>query len=140
MDHRDVAAATRPWWKKGSIDERAMTLTAVVWDDNADTIELEGVPFIWEVCRTCNGKGKVVNPNIDRHGITPEEFEMDPQFYEDYVRGFYDVPCFMCDGRRVIPVPNDKSCDPEQLKMIQEHIEWCAQEARETVRENEMGY
>ena len=140
MDHRDVAAATRPWWKKGSIDERAMTLTAVVWDENADEIELEGIPFTWTVCRTCDGKGKYVNPNIDRQGISPEEFMEDPDFFCDYKRGLYDMPCAMCEGKRVMPVPHAGQCDPEKLKMIRDHIEWVAQEARESVRDWEMGY
>lgn len=140
MDHRDVAAATLPWWKKGSINERAMTLTAVVWDEDADEIELEGVPFQYAVCRTCRGKGEYVNPNIDRQGITPEEFEEDPDFFESYRRGMYNVVCVRCGGKRVVPVPEERGCDPDHLRMIQEHIEWLAQEAREFVRDAEMGY
>jgi hypothetical protein len=139
MDHRDVAAATHKWWKDGSINEKAMTLTAVVWDDNADEIELEGIPFRYVVCRTCGGKGEYVNPNIDRQGITPEEFAEDPSFFESYRSGLYNVTCAKCGGKRVVPVP-DERCGPENLKMIRDHIEWLAQEARETVHNAEMGY
>jgi hypothetical protein len=140
MDHRDVAAMTRPWWKDGSISERTMSLTAVVMDSEGDEIEISGVRFVYAVCPTCRGKGRHVNPDIDRHGIGREEFDADPQFFEDYRNGVHDVDCSMCRGRRVVPVPDKGRCDPEELRMIEDHIQWLAQEAREMVHEAEMGY
>jgi hypothetical protein len=138
MDHRDVAAATHKWWKDGSINEKRMTLTVEI--DDGDTAEEFVIPFRWEVCRTCDGKGKYVNPNIDRQGISPEEFAEDPEFFEDYRSGMYDIPCALCEGRRVVPVPDENGVAEEVLAKVREHINWLAQEAREIVHEREMGY
>lgn len=54
------------------------------------------------VCPICEGKGKYVNPSIDSHGISAEEFEEDPDFDESYFRGDYDIICTCCDGRNVV--------------------------------------
>ena len=140
MDHRDVAAATHPWWKKKSINEKAMTLVVVI--DDGDVEEEFTVPFRYETCGTCRGRGKHVNPSIDSQGISAEEFDQDPQFFEDYRRGVYDVPCLLCGGQRVVPVPDEGGSwdNPELLEKVREHINWLAQEARNIVHEREMGY
>jgi len=49
-------------------------------------------------CGVCRGKGWVVNPNIDAQGLTPQDFEEDPQFAEEYFSGMYDVTCMACGG------------------------------------------
>lgn len=59
-------------------------------------------PVKKEVCYRCRGKGVHVNPAIDGHGISPEEFADDPDFAESYFRGDYDVSCERCNGDRVI--------------------------------------
>lgn len=87
----------------------------------------------YEVCSTCDGKGSHVNPDIDAGGISGD----DP-FWEDdrdddwdwggceddegnlpvatsrYMRGDYDVSCYECHGKRVVPVPRDDN-DPADL-------------------------
>jgi hypothetical protein len=65
-------------------------------------------PAHYEVCPVCNGKGTHVNPSIDSHGLSAEDFAEDPDFARDYVKGRYDVPCVACHGRNVILVPNEK--------------------------------
>ena len=52
----------------------------------------------WIICPVCDGDGRVVNPNIDAHGLTAEDFDEDPDFAEDYASGLYDIPCTPCDG------------------------------------------
>jgi len=54
------------------------------------------------VCPTCEGEGKTVNPNIDAHGLSAEDFREDPDFAEDYLSGLYDVTCRACHGKRVV--------------------------------------
>jgi DNA-directed RNA polymerase subunit RPC12/RpoP len=54
------------------------------------------------VCPVCGGEGKTINPNIDAHGLTAEDFRDDPDFAEDYRSGLYDVTCGACCGKRVI--------------------------------------
>lgn len=106
MDHRDTAYQRR---------ERIF----VVEDDDGAEHE---IPTKLEVCPTCKGKGRHVNPSIDAHGISAEEFHEDPDFAEDYMRGVYDVACYECGGCNVVPVVDEKSCSPDLLKM------WWAQQ------------
>ena len=56
----------------------------------------------FELCPACEGRGSRVNPAIDGHGISPEEFAEDPEFLENYLGGMYDEPCPLCRGVRVI--------------------------------------
>src|SRR5262245_37322369 len=56
----------------------------------------------WFVCPVCEGEGKTVNPAIDCHGLTREDFADDPDFAEDYRRGAYDITCRGCKGLRVV--------------------------------------
>jgi len=66
----------------------------------------EELPLKYEVCNRCQGKGKHVNPNVDGHGISPEEFAEDPDFKEAYFSGAYDVTCYECKGKRVVSEPD----------------------------------
>jgi len=87
-------------------DER--TMRAVVLVEGEDGVEEERqVRCSYAVCELCNGKGSHVNPSIDCGGLTREDFDEDPDFAEGYFDGMYDVPCYMCNGRRVVPVPVD---------------------------------
>jgi hypothetical protein len=80
------------------------------------------LPAKYEVCRRCEGSGTHVNPNIDGHGITPEEFEEDPVFRDAYLAGVYDVSCFECKGLRVVAVVAAERCDPEQLQAYHDFL------------------
>jgi len=70
-------------------------------------LTINGVPYDAEytVCPTCDGRGTHVNPDIDRHGLSHTDFDQDPDFREDYMRGVYDIECTTCKGQRVILVP-----------------------------------
>jgi len=63
------------------------------------------VPVRFEVCPLCGGRGKHVNPSIDAHGLSRDDFDEDPAFAEAYFRGDYDQPCTLCRGEKVVPVP-----------------------------------
>ena len=52
----------------------------------------------WMICPICDGDGTHVNPAIDAHGLTAEDFAEDPDFMEDYFSGMYDVRCKNCKG------------------------------------------
>lgn len=113
MDARDRAAASRPWYT--SLDQRAMTVQIEL-----DESEEVTVPVVFEVCPLCEGKGKHVNPSIDAHGISREEFDEDPDFAEGYFAGHYDVPCYQCKGERVVPVPDPDRCAQDILTRLEE--------------------
>lgn len=76
---------------------------------NDEAGELVERPAEFQVCPDCEGKGTYVNPAIDSHGLTSEDFDEDPDFREDYMRGRYDVRCKSCDGERVVLVPSDEA-------------------------------
>jgi hypothetical protein len=80
------------------------------------------VPFKWEVCPTCNGRGRHVNPAIDCNGITAEDFDQEPGFREEYMAGMYDVRCYNCDGKRVVPVMDRDKMDDAELERIDGEI------------------
>jgi len=67
----------------------------------------------YEVCPVCRGKGTTVNPSIDAHGLTREDFAEDPDFAEMYWSGGFDQPCRACDGLRVVK--------PRRLRELGDH-------------------
>ena len=114
MDHRDVVNTDyRPY----QVD---VTLKTISLDSDDGVFE---VPMEWGVCPTCQGEGKHVNPSIDAHGLSAEDFAEDPEFAEDYMRGTYDVPCHECQGQRVVPT----STDPRFIKAMDEF--WASEAA-----------
>lgn len=52
----------------------------------------------WIICPVCQGEGKTVNPSIDAHGLTAEDFQEDPDFSEQYLAGSFDIRCRSCSG------------------------------------------
>jgi RecJ-like exonuclease len=81
---------------------------------DADGIEHK-MPVKFEVCFLCDGHGKHVNPSIDAHGISGDDFAADPGFADEYFGGTYDVPCNECHGKRVIHVVDRDNCDSDLL-------------------------
>lgn len=92
MDGRDRASSQR-WWD--SID-------AV-----GETVRFDGrrIPIKFVVCPTCRGRSQYVNPAIDSHGLTQDDFDADPDFMDDYRSGRFNVRCEHCRGASVIPCP-----------------------------------
>lgn len=81
------------------------------------------MPCVNSLCTLCDGDGHVVNPSIDSGGITDDDFYADPEFYEDYMGGRYDVTCPECNGQRVIgALDADGRLDEAQREAL-EYIE-----------------
>lgn len=99
-DHR-VRVQQNRWYE--SFDEAKMTV-AITLENEEGEEETHTLSVKFEVCDTCEGKGRHVNPSIDCDGLTFEDFAEDPDFAEKYFGGAYDVPCYECSGRRVVPV------------------------------------
>ena len=95
-------------------------------------------PSPWEVCPTCQGNGKHVSPNIDRYGISQQDFDDDPDFADSYFSGAYDVTCSQCDGLRVVrgvePTTDNGWAFMDNVKQLVddhwEHERECAAERR----------
>lgn len=86
-------------------------------EDTGDEVVNE-LPSRKEVCGRCYGEGKHVNPNIDSHGISREEFDEDPDFKEAYFSGVYDVTCHECNGLRVVDVVDEGACHTPERKAL----------------------
>ena len=114
-DRRVRGANDTRWYQ--SIDDRRME-AVVDFGDGERT-----VPFRWDVCPTCEGQGRHVNPSIDAHGISGDDFRRDPDFAQEYLAGMYDVPCYGCDGRRVVPVIGLDEEDPEYQSYLRSRRE-----------------
>lgn len=142
MDYRDVAANRRKWYER--IDENKMIAEVEIsWedDDEGEIVELVTVPIIFDVCEVCQGKGRYVNPAIDSHGITADEWsDWDDEEREGYISGRYDITCEECGGIRVVPVVDKQRCDPVLYKRVMDHIRREGEYAYVRTREMEMGY
>jgi len=94
-------------------------------DGDTEVVEL---PAYYEVCPRCEGKGKHVNPSIDEHGITEEEWEhdWDEESREAYLSGRYDVTCHECGGKRVVKVVDEdwikRSGSAEQKRWLKAYF------------------
>ncbi len=132
MDKREI---NHNWYE--SFDAKAMTLTVEV--TNGYMSETLTVPAKFVVCEVCDGKGTHVNPSIDSHGISSEEFAEDPDFFEDYRSGVYDVACSSCGGLRVVPEVSDDASKDDQAR-IEKHLEDFFASEREQYIERQRGY
>tara|TARA_B100000749_G_scaffold278219_1_gene268489 strand:- start:880 stop:1332 length:453 start_codon:yes stop_codon:yes gene_type:complete len=111
MDRRDYYDSNR-WWEEISPDRRKVTLRfgypdeddeLVSVDEDLEESEKKWFHIKWVVCTICDGRGEYINPSIDSHGLTREDFDEDPEFADDYRSGFYNMPCGLCQGRSVQP-------------------------------------
>lgn len=130
MDSREIR---HNWYSR--FDKDRMTLT-IYEDDEAEFT----VPAKYDVCSTCEGRGSHVNPSIDSHGLSREDFDEDPDFEEDYRSGAYDVSCVECRGNRVVPVVDEARATKEELEKVEKAIEDHYANQRESWYEREHGY
>lgn len=108
--------------------------------DASDDDEIElSVPLKYEVCPTCEGKGKHVNPSIDGDGLTARDFEDDPDFREDYFSGRYDVTCYGCKGQRVVLELDRDNVDAAVLARIDSMLQERDEDEAERAAERRMG-
>ena len=82
-----------------------------------DEVKVE-LPSKWAICSRCDGHAKHVNPNVDGHGISQEEFDEDPDFRENYFSGVYDIGCLArCQDGKVV-VADEEAMNKEQLTIL----------------------
>ena len=119
-DKRYSGSLDRELYAK-AFDESAMTLTVELENDKGETTT-HALPAMYEVCLTCDGKGTHVNPAIDDNGISAQEFIEDPDFQEAYFNGTYDVQCYECKGKRVVPRVDANRVDKTTLEAWESHL------------------
>ncbi len=137
MDRREIA---QHYHLFESVDEKTMTGEILLFNEEIGEEESTTVKMKFSICPTCNGKGTHVNPSIDSQGISSDEFAEDPDFFESYISGDYDVNCYECGGKRVIPVVDEDNNPPDLVQAIQKAEQSAYEAARERIREREMGY
>lgn len=95
------------------------TIEITTWDELGDEFVL-ALPAKFSLCPRCRGVGSHVNPSIDGHGITSEEWN-GPDWSEDeketYMSGGYDVACHRCAGEKVIKIVDRDRASAEDLKI-----------------------
>lgn len=112
--------------------------TITVWDDEDNELIIE-LAWRYEVCPTCEGRGTHVNPSIDSGGLTREDFDADPDFHDSYMSGMYDVTCYQCGGKRVVPSVDWDKLSPEHAELYEKHLREEEAYAREVAWERRMG-
>ena len=88
--------------------------------------ETQKLPLHRIVCPTCDGRGSHVNPSIDSHGLTADDFYEDPDFARDYMAGAYDVVCSECGGHNVVDdvdYERAKTECPDLLKRWEDYLQ-----------------
>lgn len=130
MDHRDRLAMYGRCEPEHQLDLRHMTLTFEHETEDGDPIEFV-LPVRMQVCDTCGGKGTHVNPSIDSHGITAEEWsEWDDEEREGYFSGHYDITCYRCSGTNVTPEIDRERAAVDALKAWDEECKSLADDRR----------
>lgn len=94
-----------------------MNVIIIGMDRDYEEVKIS-VPSKYEVCPRCGGEGHHSNPSIDGNGFSDEIRDDDPEFYEDYMAGRYDVRCTVCNGERVVSVPDTSACTYAEKRMI----------------------
>ncbi len=92
-----------------------MIIRVTMTDDDEETSF--PVPAKWEICDRCGGEGHHVNPAVDGHGISAEEWEQDwdDDSREAYFAGRYDVACEAgCEDGKVRVPDHAKASDEER--------------------------
>lgn len=103
-------------------------------DDDGEEVEVE-LPACWEICDRCRGNGTHVNPSIDGHGITMEEWngpDWDDESREMYMSGGYDVRCEAgCVDGKVLEIDMAQLDDDTRKRVEvrqQQQAEWDAEQ------------
>lgn len=135
-DHRVRAGERHPLCSSTDTDQ--MTGTIDLEDDDGEE-ESISVALKYEVCPTCEGKGKHVNPSIDCDGLTAEDFAEDPDFREEYMSGRYDVACYGCKGKNVVHELDRDNIAAELLARIDSMLDDRARYEWESAAERRMG-
>lgn len=108
-------------------------MSITVYDENGDEVAVRTHKI---VCPRCRGGGKHVNPAVDGNGITSDmDCYHDPDFWDDYLGGLYDVTCERCGGANVVDTPDED--DPNYHLWVEQERMMAEDRA---VQRAEMGY
>lgn len=82
------------------------TITVAIYT-NRNQLDVE-FPARWVICSHCSGNAKT---SSHLGAFTSSEWrELDDEFKEDYVAGYYDQPCEPCKGLGRVQVIDEEKC------------------------------
>jgi hypothetical protein len=120
-------------------DPKAGCFFLLVEDDKGLETEYR-IPSKMVVCGRCGGNGEHCNPSIDGNGITQDEWaEWDDDDRETYMRGGYNVTCYDCGGRNVVPSVDWDSLSDELAALVDDYYQREAEYEAEREYERRMG-
>jgi hypothetical protein len=111
---------------------RTMQIALYNGDDDSTTVHV--LPATWEICPRCRGEGTHLNPSIDGHGITQEEWDRDwgDEERDNYFNGVYDVVCEQgCTSGKVL-VGDEARMSAAQREL---YVRWLEEEAERKAEE-----
>jgi hypothetical protein len=124
-DYRDYADIYSSKLEDVCLKTRKANIVCEYEDEDGSIIQIkETVPVKMEVCPSCEGFGRYVNPNIDRDGLTQEDFDEDPDFKDSYLNGVYDITCKHCNGSKVIPVIDVNQIHGELKAKVEKYLDY----------------
>lgn len=140
-DYEEFVAKKDNWtqeqWKEAS--DQAFNK----WLESLDSNIIVYVESKYEVCNTCQGRGKHINPNIDSGGITSSEWnEWGREEQDAYWSGRYDVTCYSCKGEKVTQIleyETDNKLYNWCCERLSEYYESQYESAAEYIAEKRMG-
>jgi len=121
------------------VNATAPTTEIEIYNEKTDDYDTIQLPTKWAICDTCSGEGKYVNPSIDAGGISSEAFLDDPDFYDDYMGGAFDVPCGACGGSGKVKEADLDCLSDEQREALEAQQEAEYYAAMESRAERMMG-
>jgi hypothetical protein len=110
---------------------------ASFYDEDSETEHT--IVLKWVVCVTCDGSGKHVNPSIDANGLTQRDFDEDPEFLDEYMRGSYDVDCYECKGRTTILAIDLESSSKSAIDFYTQYVNDFHSDIQTRIGEMRMG-
>lgn len=124
-----VRNAQRYAHRNGDEDRMVVFLT-LPDEETGDDVDHE-VPARYDVCPTCEGRGRHVDPNIDASGYYPDEdddwndLDEHDEPVSPYRRGAYEVPCMTCKGKRVVLEVDTRKADPALIEAYNDYLADC---------------
>jgi hypothetical protein len=128
-DYRDYADIFSSKLENVCLKTRKASIVYEYEDEDGCLVKInETVPVKMEVCPSCGGFGKYVNPNIDRNGLTQEDFDDDPDFRENYFDGLYDITCTQCKGEKLIPTIDVNNINGALKEKVEKYLDFIRQQ------------
>lgn len=118
MNYKDHAVKRKPRIERFvSIDENRLTATIKNYL-NGEPGELVSIPIVFEVCHSCNGRGKILDPSLGISDLSPEKLAASGQDVVDaYNAGEFHINCHECLGARVLPNLDEDRASQPQLRV-----------------------